>query len=383
MADGTAVADPAADPAAGPDRLRAVAGELVDESSADAWDRAGRIPEETVRTAGAQGLMAAQIPRRYGGPGLSSAENGELTAFVGSRCSSLRSLMTSQGMAAWTVQRLGERQQRGALLPRLAGGEQAAVAFSEPEAGSDLSAMATRIEPDGESVVVTGEKVWITAACYADLLVVFGRYGDGAAAVVVPATAPGVTVERVPEPMGCRAAGHAHLRLDGVRVPAGDVLGGAGQSTELLVGTALSYGRMSVAWGCVGILRGCLAAVGRHARTRQQFGKPLAGHQLVARHVAELLAAEQTATRACAHASHCWDTRSPEMVSATVLAKYVGSRQAAAGAATAVQVLASAGARDGHPVARAYRDAKLMEIIEGSSEICELLLAEHALSVYT
>ncbi|MER5704380.1 acyl-CoA dehydrogenase family protein [Micromonospora sp. NPDC002296] len=364
-----------------PDELIAFAGEVIGDQP-DAWDRAGTIPDKVVRTLAARGVLCAQVPTRYGGVGLNSADNGELTAFVGSRCSSLRSLMTSQGMAAWTIQRLGDRPQRSAHLSRLAGGELAAVAFSEPGAGSDLSAMTTRIEPDGDAVVVTGEKVWITAACYADLLVVFGRYGDGAAAVVVPTSAPGVTVERVPEPLGCRAAGHAFVHLDGVRVPAADVLGGVGQSTALLVTTALAYGRISVAWGCVGILRACLTEVSGHARRREQFGKPLAEHQLVARHVAQLLAAEQIATRMCAHASHCWDSRSPEMVSATVLAKYVSSRHAAAGAATAVQVLASAGARDSHPVARAYRDAKLMEIIEGSNEICELILAEHALGTY-
>lgn len=348
---------------------------------ADAWDRAGVIPDEVVRTFAGRGLLCAQVPTRYGGLGLSSADNGELTASVGRRCSSLRSLMTSQGMAAWTVQRLGDRAQRDTYLPRLAGGELAAVAFSEPEAGSDLAAMSTRIEPDGDAVVVSGEKVWITAAGYADLIVVFGRFGDDAAAVLVPASAPGVTVDRIADPMGCRAAGHAYVRLDRVRVPAADVLGAAaGQSVALLVTTALAYGRISVAWGCVGILRACLAEVSGHARRRRQFGRPLAEHQLVARHVARLLVAEQTATRVCAYASHCWDTRSPEMVPATVLAKYVSAQQAAQGAASAVQVLASAGADNSHPVARAYRDAKLMEIIEGSNEICELILADHALS---
>jgi methoxymalonate biosynthesis protein len=363
-----------------PAELVAFAGDVIGDE-AGSWDRAGSIPDGVVRKFAARGVLCAQVPARYGGIGLSSADNGELTAFVGSRCSSLRSLMTSQGMAAWTIQRLGDPPQRKAHLPRLTGGELAAVAFSEPDAGSDLSAMTTRIEPDGDGVVVTGEKVWITAACYADLLVVFGRYGEDTAAVVVPASAPGVTIERIPEPLGCRAAGHAHVRLDGVRVPAADVLGGVGEAT-LLVTTALSYGRISVAWGCAGILRACLAEVSGHARRREQFGKPLAEHQLVARHVAELLAAEQTATRMCAHASHCWDTRSPEAVSATVLAKYVSSRHAAAGAAAAVQVLASAGTRDGHPVARAYRDAKLMEVIEGSNEICELILAGHALGTH-
>lgn len=364
----------------------AVLAELCESADAligqgpDSWDRDGVIPDEVVREFATRGLLCAQVPSRYGGLGLSSADNGEFTAFVGSRCSSLRSLMTSQGMAAWTVQRLADREQRAELLPRLArGGEVAAVAFSESGAGSDLAAMTTRIEPDGDSVVVTGEKVWITAACYADLVVVFGRHGSGSAAVVVPTSAPGVTVERVPEPLGCVAAGHAVVRLDGVRLDAGSVLGGGEFPTSLLVTTALSYGRMSVAWGCVGILRACLAEVTAHAREREQFGSPLADHQLVARHIAGLWTAEQTATRMCAHASACWDARSPDVVSATVLAKYVSSRNAAEGAASAVQVLASAGARHSHPVARAYRDAKLMEIIEGSSEICELILARHAL----
>jgi alkylation response protein AidB-like acyl-CoA dehydrogenase len=289
--------------------------------------------------------------------------------------------MTSQGMAAWTVQRLGDRDQRAVHLPRLARDTLAAVAFTEAGAGSDLSAMGTRIESDGDHVLITGEKVWITAARYADLIIVFGRYGDGAAAAVVPAGAPGLTIEPVPEPMGCRAAGHSYVRLSGVRVPAAAVLGGVGQPFGLPVTTALAYGRLSVAWGCAGILRSCLAEATRHARTREQFGRPIAGHQLIAGHLARLYAAEQVATRMCEHASRCWDARSPEVVSATVLAKYTSSRNAAEGASAAVQVLASAGARDSHPVARAYRDAKLMEIIEGSTEICELVLAEQVTGV--
>lgn len=360
--------------------LTAFAAEVIGDRAGD-WDAAGAIPGDVVSEFASHGLLCAQVPRRHGGLGLSSVDNGELTAFVGSRCSSLRSLMTSQGMAAWTIQRFGDRDQRSTLLDRLAAGETAAVAFSEREAGSDLTAMSTTIESDGDDVVVTGRKVWITAADYADLIVVFGRFGDGLGAVVVPAKAPGVVVERVPEPLGCAAAGHALVSMDGVRLPAADLLGGGGQSSALLTTYALAYGRMSVAWGCVGILRGCLAAVGEHARERRQGGKPLAEHQLVARHVARLHVAEQTATRVCVHASECWDEGSPDAVSATVLAKYVSSRGAADGASDAVQVLASAGATHGHVVARAYRDAKLMEIIEGSNEICELMLAEHVLGV--
>jgi alkylation response protein AidB-like acyl-CoA dehydrogenase len=107
----------------------------------------------------------------------------------------------------------------------------------------------------------------------------------------------------------------------------------------------------------------------------------LAEHQLVRRHLADLLIAEQVSTRVCEHASRCWDSVSPEMAVMAVLAKHTSAGHAARSAATAVQLLGSAGAQDGHVVARAYCDAKLMELIEGSNEICQLILAEHALSI--
>ncbi|MFI7276976.1 acyl-CoA dehydrogenase family protein [Streptomyces sp. NPDC049879] len=362
--------------------LARLADELIGDHAAD-WDRAGALPHDVLRALGGKGVLAAQIPAAYGGAGLSSAANGELTAHVGALCSSVRSVMTSQGMAAWTVERFGDEEQRTAYLSALASGRLAGVAFSEPGAGSDLSAMATTVVRDGDTVVVDGAKAWITVGAYADLLVVFGRYGTGAAAVVVPADAPGVTVTRVPDPMGCRAAGHADVRFDAVRLPADSLLGGAGLPVDWLVTAALTYGRVSVAWGCAGILRSCLRAACAHAAGRVQFGTPIASHQLVTRHLAELHVAHEAVTRCCEHASRCWDEGSPELPAAAVTAKHLAAVQAARGAATAVQVLASAGARDGGTVARAYRDAKLMEIIEGSNEISQLLLGKHALAVWS
>jgi methoxymalonate biosynthesis protein len=359
---------------------RALIGELVGDQAAS-WDLAGLLPEELLHKLGALGLLCAEVPSAYGGLGAGSLHNGELTAYAGGLCGSLRSVMTSQGMAAWTILRLGDRDQRHRYLARLTSGQLAAIAFSEPGAGSDLSAMQTEIRTSGDSVILDGQKIWVTGSRYADLLVVLGLQGDGAAFVVVPASAPGVHVEPVAEPLGCRAAGHANIRFDNVRLPAANVLGGGGQSLPLLFTTALSYGRLSVAWGCVGIVRACLSAATSHAKHRTQSGKPLAQHQLVARHLAELLIAEQVSTLVCEHASQRWDNSSPDMVVAVVLAKHVSAGHAARSAAAAVQVLGSAGAQDGHVVARAYRDAKLMEIIEGSNEICQLILAQHALTI--
>lgn len=354
------------------------------DGAADGWDRAGRIPDEVFRRLAAGGLLCADVPAGFGGPGMTMAELGEFTAHVGTLCSSLRSLMTSQGMAAWAVRKLGDGAQQERYLRALTTGATAAVAFSEPGAGSDLSAISTTVTLRSERVEVSGTKVWVTGSAYADHVLVFGRYGDGGAAVMVPTDAPGVSVTRVADPLGCRAAGHAEVRLDAVSLPAaGHLLGGAGASLEWLVTSVLAYGRLSVAWGCVGMLRSCLAAAARHACARQQFGKPLVEHQLVARRLAELHLAEQAATRMCEHAAACWDDGSPEQIVAAVAAKHFAATAAAQGAASAVQVLASAGARDGHVVARAYRDAKLMEIIEGSSEISQLLLARDALARWT
>ncbi|MEQ4304221.1 acyl-CoA dehydrogenase family protein [Plantactinospora sp. B6F1] len=365
----------------------AAAAELVAEavgSDADGWDLAGRLPDDVLRRLAAHGVLCPGVSAEFGGLGFTAAELGEFTAYVGSRCSSLRSLMTSQGMVAWAVRRFGEQHQQATYLRRLTSGTLAAVAFSEPRAGSDLAAMTTRITLTGDRVEVSGSKVWVTGAAYADLLLVFGQHADGAAAVLVPADAPGVRVTRVADPMGCRAAGHADVELDGVTLAAADgVLLAAGLPLDWLITSVLTHGRLSVAWGCVGILRACLAAATTHAQAREQFGKPLAEHQLVARHLAELLVAEQASTRMCEHASRCWDNGSPQQVTAAVAAKHFAATQAARGAAAAVQVLASAGARDGHVVARAYRDAKLMEIIEGSSEISQLLLARHARELWT
>jgi methoxymalonate biosynthesis protein len=358
---------------------RAFVGELVGDQPAS-WDLAGEIPVDLLRKAGARGVLCAETPARFGGLGASSADNGELTAYTGSLCSSLRSVMTSQGIAASTIGRFGDQEQRRRYLAELTSGQLAAVGFSEPAAGSDLSAMRTEIRSHGDSVVIDGEKMWVTGAHYADLLLIVGRHGGAAAVVAVPADAPGVRVERVPAPLGCRAAGHANVYLDNVELPGSCLLGGGGQPLSLIFTAALSYGRVSVAWGCAGIIRACLSAATAHARTRQQAGKPLGEHQLVARHLADLLVAEQVATRVCEHASRCWDASSPDLAVAAVLAKHVSATEAARVSSAAVQVLASAGAQDGHVVARAYRDAKCMEIIEGSNEISQLILAEHALS---
>ena len=349
---------------------------------ASEWDAQAKIPGDVLRHLGANGLLCPQVPASVGGTGFSSLDAGKFTAHLGSRCSSVRSVMTSHGMAAWSIQKLADHDQRELYLRELTSGKLAGVGFTESGAGSDLSEMTTRISRHGHGAVVDGHKIWVTGASYADFVVVFGRIEDGAAAVVVPLSSPGVRVEPIGDALGCRAAGHANIYFDNVQLPEDNILGRAAQSLPLIITTALSYGRLSVAWGCVGILRACLAQATSHARTRRQFGKALGQHQLIMRHLAELFVLEQSAAQLCEHASRSWDAGTPDTPIKAVLAKLVSARNAVQGSAMAVQILASAGARGSDTVARAYRDSKLMEIIEGSTEICQLLLADHTMSLY-
>lgn len=363
-----------------PEEYRTKINDLL-SAEIESWDARCEIPQLVLHELSSAGLLCPQVPTQYGGLGCDSSLTGKITAYVGSRCSSVRSIMTSQGMAAWTIQRLGALPQKRVYLPALTTGSLAAVAFTEFDAGSDLSAITTQIRREGETISLTGEKIWVTGARYADLLIVIGRLGkDEAAAVVVPTSADGVDIEPISQPLGCRAAGHANVHLNKVRLDAASILGGCSYAMSVLVTSALTFGRLSVAWGCVGILRGCLTTASAHAQNRRQFGRPIADYQLILRHLAQLTVLERVSTRVCEDASGNWDSKSPTVAFDSVLAKYVSSRAAANGASMAVQILASAGALDGHLVARAYRDAKLMEIIEGSNEMCELLLADRALN---
>lgn len=349
---------------------------------ADDWDRTARMPVEVARELGAAGLLCGQVATEYGGRGWDAVADGEVTAYAGQVCSSTRSLMTSQGMVAWALSRWGSDKHRARFLPQLVSGSLAAVALSEEQAGSDLSAIRTGIIVEAGTARISGHKVWVTGAAYADFLLVLGRYGDGTALAMVPADVPGVTVRPRAHPLGCRAAGHSDVYLDDVVLPEWYVLPGAGAPFGLPAQSILLAGRLSVAWGCLGIIRACLRACTRHATTRRQFGERLIDHQLVARRIGDMVAAEQVVLRMCEYAAGCWRDKALELPAAALTAKYEGSTRAAAAAASAIQVLASA-VEDGHPVARAHRDAKLMEIIEGSTEMCQLQLAQLACQNWT
>jgi methoxymalonate biosynthesis protein len=340
------------------------------------WDAAGQIPADVRRTMAGAGLLGADLPAEYGGLGVTPAELGELSAQVGGVCSALRGLVTVTGMVGAALHRWGTREQRADWLPALVSGEHVAgFAATEAEAGSDLAAVGTLISPDGEGFTVTGRKLWVTCGEIASVFLVLGMLDGRPATVLVEADRAGVLREPVRGQLGMRAAQIAHVQFDRVSVPRSNLVAPAGFGLSHVVATALDHGRFTVAWGCLGMAETCLRLAVRHAAGRTQRGVALADHQPVRSLLARASVDVRAAREICLRAARLRDERSLQAVLETMVAKYLAARTAASVSHTAVQVCGASGCAPDSTAGRFFRDAKVMEIIEGTELVAESYIA--------
>lgn len=346
---------------------------------ADRFDREGRVPNEFLRTMSRAGLWAPFLPAAFGGEDMSFTELGRVHEEVGRGCSSIRSLLTVQAMVAWTVNRWGTDSQRAEWLPQLASGELlGAVAITEPGAGSDtanLSASSTRTEAGWR---LTGTKKWITAGQRANVFLVFAQTGQGLAAFLVPRNTPGVEVEPITDILGTRASMLATVRLRDVEVSADALVGPDSSLSGMVLTGTLDIGRFSVAAGSLGIVQACLDACEAYTEARTVRGTRLRDLQLIRAKISDMVTDAAAARLLVEHAGRLKDAGDPETIMATLIAKYFASVAAARHASEAVQIHGANGCGPDYPVARFYRDAKVMEIIEGSTEIQQLKIAGSA-----
>lgn len=346
---------------------------------ADDWDRAERIPEEFLKEFAARGYLGSTVPADYGGTALDAITFGLLNEEIGRGCSSVRSLITVHGMASHAVARWGSEQQRNRWLPRFASGDAiGAFALTEPGAGSDVKGLESTARRTGEGFVLNGEKRWITFGERADVYLLFARLNGREAAFLVERDAPGLEIRPVGGILGTRASMLAELSLTDCEVPEDALLGRPGFGLSVVAAGALELGRYSVAWGCVGIIQACLDASLEYADRREQFGVRLRNHQLVQRMIADMATGAAAARLLCQQAGWLRQSGSPESLHATWLAKYFSSVTAFRSATDAVQVHGAHGCGGEYPVQRYLRDAKVMEIIEGSTELQQATIAESA-----
>lgn len=350
-------------------------------------DETDRFPEELVKLYGEMGLMQLWIPERYGGP------DGNLTMMciareeisrVSPACGSIAGLNT---MFIMPLLHFGSEEQRQRFLPAVAkGGVVTAIAISEPQAGSDVGAMSTRAERDGDSYVINGRKQWCSYGVVADYIVVMARTSgqsgaEGISAFVVePKTMKGITFGRHERKMGWRGAPNTPIFFDNVRVPVENLIGEEGKGFKASM-RALDLNRPTIGAQCVGLAQGALDVSIAYAKERKQFKRSIAEFQGVQFMLADMaigIEAGRALVYECARAGDEGDWSRLNLLAS--MAKCYGSDMAMKVTTDAVQIFGGYGYTKDYPVERMMRDAKLAQIFEGTNQIQRAVIAKQLLA---
>ncbi|MDG4769881.1 acyl-CoA dehydrogenase family protein [Solwaraspora sp. WMMD792] len=342
------------------------------------WDRREAVDPAIVGKLGEVGFLGLTIDEPYGGSGGDHLSYCLVLEELGRADAAVRGIVSvTLGLVAKTIASHGSDEQRTRWLPRLcAGTALGCFALTEPDVGSDAASLTTRAVRDGDDWLLTGSKMFISNGTTADVALVFARSGGagprGITAYLVPTDAPGLQRREIHGKLGLRGQATAELALDGVRVSDADRLGPVGGGFRIAL-AALTKGRMSVAAGCVGLAQACLDTAVRHAGQRTQFGRPIAGHQLVQRLLAGIAVRTDAARLLVWRVADLIDRGEPFATEAS-MAKLFASEAAVDAANDAIQVLGGYGYIDEYPVGRYLRDARVTTLYEGTSQIQELLI---------
>ncbi|MBS2965107.1 acyl-CoA dehydrogenase family protein [Actinocrinis puniceicyclus] len=342
------------------------------------WDRAESVDRGVIKRLAELGLLGLTIPEEHGGSG------GDHFAYVlaleelGRGDSAVRGIVSvTLGLVAKSIDAHGTEEQKRAWLPRLCSGDAlGCFALTEPDTGTDAANLAMRAVRDGEHWVLTGTKMFITNGTWADVALLFARSGGpghrGVTAFLVPLESAGVGRREIRGKLGLRGQATAQLTFDAVRVPDSARLGEEGRGFSVAM-SALAKGRMSVAAGCVGIAEAALRHAVRHATERVQFGKTIAHHQLVQELIADI-ATDVAAARLLTWRVADLIDRGQPFAQESSMAKLFASEAAVRAANNALQIFGGYGYIDEYPVGKLVRDARVMTLYEGTSELQKLLI---------
>lgn len=346
------------------------------------YDRSGNFPRLQLAGLAELGLLGATIPEVLGGAGLDNVTFALALEEVAAADPSVAVIVSVQNsLPEQMLWQHGTSQQHERFLRPLAGGAKlGAFALTEPNAGSDAASLTTRAEREDEDWVLTGQKAWITSGGQADLYLVMARTDSGRGArgigcFIVENGAAGLTFGAPEEKLGLHAAHTTAVHLDGVRVPPENVLGAPDEGLVIAL-SSLDSGRIGIAMQAVGIARAALEVAREYALTRVQFGKRLADHEGVAFKIADMAVQVDSARLLALRAAALKDQGRPFTLEAA-MAKLAASNAAVSVTRDAVQILGANGYSRAYPVERLYRDAKVTEIYEGTSEIQRLVISRH------
>jgi len=342
----------------------------------DRYEAEETFPRDVFRTLGSAGLLGLPYPDEYGGGGQPYEVYLQVLEEIATAWASVGVGVSVHTLACFGVATFGTPEQRDRWLPEMLSGETlGAYCLSEPHAGSDPAAMTTRAVRDGDEYVLTGTKAWITHAGHADFYQVMARTSEGRSGVscfLVPAGTPGLSVDRPERKMGLTASTTATVRLDGVRVPAANRIGAEGEGLRIAL-AGLDAGRLGIAAVATGLAQAALDVAVDYARQRETFGKPIIEHQGLMFLLADMEAAVQTSRAMTLYAARLKDQGLPYGREAAI-AKMVATDNAMKVTTDAVQVLGGLGCTREHPAERYMREAKIMQVFEGTNQIQRIVI---------
>jgi butyryl-CoA dehydrogenase len=347
-------------------------------------DRTHAFPAEAVKELGRLGMMGIFIPEQYGGAGLDHIAYSLVIEELAVECSSTAVIVSAHSsLGSWPILGLGNEDQRRRYLPKMASGESVGCfALTEPQAGSDAAGQRTRAVRDGDSYVINGTKNFITNGPEAGVAIIFASTDPsqghrGISAFIAETSDPGYQVVRIEEKMGIRGSHSAQLAFSDLRVPSGNLIGKEGDGFRIAMKT-LDGGRIGIASQAIGIARASLEASLRYAQERKSFGKPIADYQAIQWKLADM-GVEIDAARLLTHRAAAVKDAGRPCTTESAMAKLFASETAMKAATEAIQIHGGYGYTKEFKVERYFRDAKITEIYEGTSEIQRLVISSHVL----
>ncbi|WP_431969636.1 acyl-CoA dehydrogenase family protein [Nocardia sp. bgisy134] len=364
--------------------IRAMAADFVDSEitpRARDWDLAESVDLSIVEQLGELGFLGLGIAEEYGGTEVDMLSYVLVCEELGRGDSAVRGIVSvSLGLVTKSIAAHGTEEQKRAWLPRLTAGRAlGCFALTEPDSGSDAASLRTRAVRDGDDWVLSGEKMFITNGTWAEVALVFARTsadgGKGLTAFLVPTDTPGFTATTIHGKLGLRGQATAALTLQDVRVPDSARLGAVGKGLGIALG-ALAKGRISVAAGSVGVAQAALDAAVRYSTERIQFGQPIAAKQLVQELLADSAVDIESARLLTWKAAALVDAGASreEVQLASSMAKLAAGETAVRVSNNCLQVFGGYGFIDEYPVGKYLRDARVLTLYEGTSQLQKLII---------
>lgn len=348
------------------------------------WDAEEFFPVDTMKQMGELGLLGIYIPEEYGGSGMSYFEYATALMELGKVCGGVGlSVAAHNSLCTGHIYYHGSEEQKKKYLPKLASGEWiGAWGLTEPNTGSDAMRMKTTAVKEGNEWVINGAKNWITHGLSGDVAVVLVRTGElldskGITAFIIEKGTPGFSAVKIKDKLGVRASETAELIFDNCRVPDENVIGEVGMGFVQAM-KVLDGGRISIAALSCGVARGAYEASVKYAKEREQFGKPIANFQAISFKLADMATQVEAAEMLTFQAADRKNKGLP-MTKQGAFAKYFASEVSVTCGNEAVQIMGGYGYTKEYPAEKFLRDAKLMTIGEGTSEIQKLVISREIL----